>query len=173
MPSPPARAWRTCSGTVSFALMEQPKPDRNKYAYFMHGQNHAGGVGKLPTPPATETHHPDPPHNGRGNPGRNVGSSSHRCSRPGVRRICGRYGDVRCSRPRNQFRGMPICNRNSKREQQAVPTRMHGRAAWRAFLRANGQRTLYRDPALCESVSHMTLGEVRARLGIPPGGLQD
>jgi hypothetical protein len=44
---------------------------------------------------------------------------------------------------------------------------------WRAFLRAKGQHTLYCDPALCESVSHMTVREVRARLGIPPGGLKD
>ena len=43
---------------------------------------------------------------------------------------------------------------------------------WRAFFRARGQRTLYRDPALCEFVSQMTVGEVRARLGIPPGGLK-
>jgi hypothetical protein len=48
------------------------------------------------------------------------------------------------------------------------PTRV-----WRAFLRAKGQRTLYRDPALCEFVSQMTVGEVRARLGISPGGLKD
>lgn len=39
---------------------------------------------------------------------------------------------------------------------------------WRALLRAKGQRTLYRNPALCELVWHMTVGEVRARLGIPP-----
>lgn len=37
---------------------------------------------------------------------------------------------------------------------------------WRAFLRAKEQRTLYRNPALCELVWHMTVGEVRARLGI-------
>jgi len=42
---------------------------------------------------------------------------------------------------------------------------------WRAFLRAKGQRTLYRDRALRESVPVMTVGEVRARWGIPPGGL--
>jgi hypothetical protein len=44
---------------------------------------------------------------------------------------------------------------------------------WRAFLRARGQRTLYCDPLLCEQMSQMTVGEVRARLGIPPGGLED
>ncbi len=44
---------------------------------------------------------------------------------------------------------------------------------WQAFLRAKGQRTLYRDPALSESVSHMTVGEVRARLGIPLGGVKN
>ncbi len=44
---------------------------------------------------------------------------------------------------------------------------------WRAFLRAKGQRTLYCDPALRELVSRMTVGEVRARLGIPEGGLKD
>jgi hypothetical protein len=42
---------------------------------------------------------------------------------------------------------------------------------WRAFRAAKGHRTLYRDPTLCESMNHMTVGEVRARLGIPPGGL--
>jgi hypothetical protein len=44
---------------------------------------------------------------------------------------------------------------------------------WRAFRRASGQRTLYCDSALCEFVSHTTVGEVRVRLGIPPGGLED
>lgn len=44
---------------------------------------------------------------------------------------------------------------------------------WRAFLTAKGQRTLYRDPVLSESVWQMTVGEVRARLGIPPGGLKN
>jgi hypothetical protein len=43
---------------------------------------------------------------------------------------------------------------------------------WRAFRAAKGQRTLYRDPALCQSLPQMTVGEVRARLGIPPGGLR-
>jgi hypothetical protein len=43
---------------------------------------------------------------------------------------------------------------------------------WRAFLAASGQRTLYSDPALCELVLQMTVGEVRAQLGIPPGGLK-
>lgn len=42
---------------------------------------------------------------------------------------------------------------------------------WRAFLAASRQRTLYSDPALCECVLQMTVGEVRTRLGIPPGGL--
>jgi hypothetical protein len=42
---------------------------------------------------------------------------------------------------------------------------------WRAFLIAKGQRTLYWDPALSASVLHMKVGEVRARLGIPPGGV--
>jgi hypothetical protein len=42
---------------------------------------------------------------------------------------------------------------------------------WRAFIKAKGQRTLYRDSVLYESVLQMTVGEVRARLGIPPGGL--
>src|SRR6516165_5243094 len=32
---------------------------RNKYAYFLHGQNYTGGTDKkLPTPPATATHLP-------------------------------------------------------------------------------------------------------------------
>jgi hypothetical protein len=42
---------------------------------------------------------------------------------------------------------------------------------WRAFCAAEGHRTLYRDRALCESVIQMTVGEARARLGIPPGGI--
>jgi hypothetical protein len=42
---------------------------------------------------------------------------------------------------------------------------------WRAFSAARGQRTLYRDSELCESIMQMTLGEVRSRLGIPIGGL--
>jgi hypothetical protein len=42
---------------------------------------------------------------------------------------------------------------------------------WHAFVRAKGQRTLYRESAPCESVLQMTVGEVRARLGIPQGGL--
>lgn len=44
---------------------------------------------------------------------------------------------------------------------------------WRAFLRAKGQRTLYQDQALYELASQMTIGEVRAQLGIPPGGLKE
>lgn len=44
---------------------------------------------------------------------------------------------------------------------------------WRAFRRAKGQRTLYRDPALSSAVSQLTVGEVRSRLGIPPRGLKD
>ena len=42
---------------------------------------------------------------------------------------------------------------------------------WRAFRGARGQRTLYRSRELRESWTTMTVGEVRARLGIPPGGL--
>ena len=42
---------------------------------------------------------------------------------------------------------------------------------WRAFVRAKGHRTLYRDSVMRESVLQMTVGEVRARLGIPSGGL--
>jgi len=45
------------------------------------------------------------------------------------------------------------------------------RRVWRAFRAAKGQRTLYRSPELCGSMMRMTLGEVRARLGIPPGGI--
>jgi hypothetical protein len=44
---------------------------------------------------------------------------------------------------------------------------------WRAFLTASAQRTLYSDPALCECVLQMTVGEVRTRLGIPLGGLRN
>lgn len=43
---------------------------------------------------------------------------------------------------------------------------------WRAFRVAKRQSTLYRDRAVCESPSQMTVGQVRARLGIPPEGLQ-
>ena len=46
------------------------------------------------------------------------------------------------------------------------PTRV-----WRAFVRAKGHRTLYRDPVIRESVLQMTVGEVRARLGIRSGQL--
>jgi hypothetical protein len=42
---------------------------------------------------------------------------------------------------------------------------------WRAFRRARGQRTLYRDPELCNSMMQMTVGEVRCSVGIPPEGL--
>jgi hypothetical protein len=42
---------------------------------------------------------------------------------------------------------------------------------WRAFRAARGQRTLYRDPKLCDALMQMKVGEVRARLGIPPDGL--
>src|SRR5579864_4940478 len=42
---------------------------------------------------------------------------------------------------------------------------------WRAFRSAKGQHTLYRNPGLCESMMHTTVGEVRSRLGFPPGGL--
>lgn len=47
------------------------------------------------------------------------------------------------------------------------------RRVWQAFVRAKGQRTLYRDAALSERVLAMTVGEVRSRLGITPGGHQD
>jgi hypothetical protein len=43
---------------------------------------------------------------------------------------------------------------------------------WRAFVKAKGHRTLYRDGVLRESALQMTVGEVRSRLGIPPGGLK-
>ena len=42
---------------------------------------------------------------------------------------------------------------------------------WRAFCAAKSQRTLYRDPQLCERVLQMTVGEVRQRLGLPSDGL--
>jgi len=42
---------------------------------------------------------------------------------------------------------------------------------WQAFRAAKGGRTLYRDSLSCESALQMTVGEIRARLGIPPGGL--
>jgi len=45
------------------------------------------------------------------------------------------------------------------------------RRVWRAFRAARGCRTLYRDPALCESLLQMTVGEARAALGIPAAGL--
>lgn len=43
---------------------------------------------------------------------------------------------------------------------------------WQAFRQARGQRTLYRDRDLCQSVLDMTVGEVRGCLGITPGGLR-
>ena len=43
---------------------------------------------------------------------------------------------------------------------------------WRAFRGAKGARTLYRDAELCESVWQMTVGDARARLGIPAGGVK-
>lgn len=43
---------------------------------------------------------------------------------------------------------------------------------WRAFRAARGARTLYRDPELCAAIMEMTVGEVRSRLGVPPGGLK-
>jgi hypothetical protein len=42
---------------------------------------------------------------------------------------------------------------------------------WNAWRAARGQRTLYRDPRSFEEMMQMTVGEVRARLGIPAGGL--
>jgi hypothetical protein len=42
---------------------------------------------------------------------------------------------------------------------------------WRAFRAAKGQHTLYRDGISYESVLQMTVGEARARLGIPREGL--
>ena len=42
---------------------------------------------------------------------------------------------------------------------------------WRAFRRARGQRTLYREPELRETMMQMSVGDMRSRLGIPPGGL--
>jgi hypothetical protein len=41
------------------------------------------------------------------------------------------------------------------------------RRVWQAFQKARGQRTLYVNPLPYESVLQMTVGEVRARLGIP------
>jgi hypothetical protein len=42
---------------------------------------------------------------------------------------------------------------------------------WRAFVAARGAHTLYRHPELCDSLMQMTVGEARAQLGIPQGGL--
>ena len=41
------------------------------------------------------------------------------------------------------------------------------RRLWRAFQAAKGQRTLYSDPTPYERLLHMTVGELRMRLGIP------
>jgi hypothetical protein len=41
----------------------------------------------------------------------------------------------------------------------------------RAFQAAAGHRTLYRDSIAYDSLLQMTVGEVRNRLGIPPGGV--
>jgi hypothetical protein len=43
----------------------------------------------------------------------------------------------------------------------------------RSFRRARGQRTLYADPAAYEDLIAMSLGELRARLGVPEDGLSD
>ena len=52
----------------------------------------------------------------------------------------------------------------------AIGLLLSPRRVLRAFRSARSQRTLYRDPALCESMMQMTIGEVRSRLGIPPEG---
>jgi hypothetical protein len=40
------------------------------------------------------------------------------------------------------------------------------RRIWRAFRAARGQRTLYREPVPYDRLLQMTVGEIRARLGI-------
>jgi hypothetical protein len=45
------------------------------------------------------------------------------------------------------------------------------RRLWRAFRAAKGQRTLYRDPLPYDRLLQMTVGELRKRLGMRPGGL--
>lgn len=42
---------------------------------------------------------------------------------------------------------------------------------WRAFRSARGQLSLYRDPTPYASLLQMSVGELRARLKIPPHGL--
>jgi hypothetical protein len=42
---------------------------------------------------------------------------------------------------------------------------------WRAFRTARGQRTLYREPEPYDRLLEMSVGALRERLGIPPGGL--
>lgn len=103
----------------------------DKHAYFMHWQNTREELAKLPTPPATETHIPIP-HAAVVETLVETLSHRHMCGRRGVRCIERHDGDVRRSRPGNQFRGMPIRDRNSKRKQQAIPLGMHG---WAASLR--------------------------------------
>ena len=44
------------------------------------------------------------------------------------------------------------------------------RRVWRAFRAARGQRTLYFDPLPYEELLQMSVGELRARVGIPAGG---
>jgi len=45
------------------------------------------------------------------------------------------------------------------------------RRVWQAFRAARGCRTLYRNPALSESLLQMTVEEARAALGIPRAGI--
>jgi hypothetical protein len=45
------------------------------------------------------------------------------------------------------------------------------RRVWRAFRDARGQRTLCRDPLPYDRLLQMSVGELRARLGIPSRGL--
>ena len=45
------------------------------------------------------------------------------------------------------------------------------RRVWRAFRAAKGQRSLYRDPTPYSALLQMTVGELRAKLGIPLDGL--
>ncbi len=47
------------------------------------------------------------------------------------------------------------------------------RRTLRALSRAGGQRTLYRDALPYDQLIALTVGELRARLGVPPGGAAD
>jgi hypothetical protein len=59
----------------------------NKHAYFMHWQNHSGGLGEIADAACNRNAYPDPACSSCGNLGRNFESPADRCGRRGVRRV--------------------------------------------------------------------------------------